>query len=109
MGKDLHGRELGKGITQEKSGSYVARFVDKFGKRQSKRFKRYQEARKWLADSVYFDESSNPLFPQSMTVDSWFNYWLEMKKNSIRQSTVDTYIARYNNSIKSVIGGMKLH
>ena len=39
MGKDLHGRLLDKGITQEKSGLYVARYVDRFGKRQSKRLR----------------------------------------------------------------------
>lgn len=41
MGKDLKGKELGKGLTQEKGTEYyTARFVDKFGKRQSKRFKK---------------------------------------------------------------------
>ena len=29
MGKDLKGRELGKGISQEKNGLYSARYVDK--------------------------------------------------------------------------------
>ena len=28
MGKDLKGKELGKGITQESTGLYSARFVD---------------------------------------------------------------------------------
>lgn len=40
MGKDLKGKELGTGLIQEKSGLYVARFVDRLGKRQSKRFRR---------------------------------------------------------------------
>ena len=34
MGKDLKGKELGKGITQESTGLYSARFVDWFGKRK---------------------------------------------------------------------------
>ena len=29
MGKDLKGKELGKGITQESTGLYSARFVDR--------------------------------------------------------------------------------
>ena len=33
MGKDLKGKELGKGISQESTGLYSARFVDRFGKR----------------------------------------------------------------------------
>ena len=43
MGKDLKGKELGVGISQEKNGLYSARFVDRFGKRQHKRFKKLQE------------------------------------------------------------------
>lgn len=35
MGKDLKGKELGKGITQRKDGRYYARFVDRFGNRKS--------------------------------------------------------------------------
>jgi len=35
MGKDLKGRELGKGIVQRKDGMYHARFVNRFGVRQS--------------------------------------------------------------------------
>ena len=40
MGKDLKGKELGKGISQESTGLYSARFVDRFGKRKHKRFKK---------------------------------------------------------------------
>ncbi len=31
MGKDLKGKELGVGISQESTGLYSARFVDRFG------------------------------------------------------------------------------
>lgn len=46
MGKDLKGKELGKGITQQKNGLYNAGFVDKLGNRRVKRFKKLQECRK---------------------------------------------------------------
>ena len=49
MGKDLKGKELGKGISQESTGLYSARFVDRFGKRRHKRFKKLQECRAWIA------------------------------------------------------------
>lgn len=35
MGKDLRGRELGKGISQRKDGLYSGRYTDRFGKRQN--------------------------------------------------------------------------
>ena len=71
MGKDLKGRELGKGISQEKNGLYSARYVDKAGRRKHKRFKKLQECRVWIADSVYVDEHSDITTPSGMLVDSW--------------------------------------
>lgn len=108
MGKDLRGKELGKGLTQEKSGFYMARFVDRFGKRQSKRFKNFQDARKWLADSTYMNESSNPMLPNDYTVDAWFEEWIETKKYSIRPGTIVIYKSRYKYNIQPVIGNMKI-
>ena len=35
MGKSLNGKELGKGISQRKDGLYQARFVNRFGKRET--------------------------------------------------------------------------
>ena len=35
MGKDLKGKELGKGLSQRKDGTYMARFVDRYGKRKT--------------------------------------------------------------------------
>ena len=35
MGKSLNGKELGKGITQRKDGTYQGRFTNRFGKRQT--------------------------------------------------------------------------
>lgn len=51
MGKNLKGRECGKGIYQRKDGKYSARFYDKLGKRKEKYFNSLPEARNWLADA----------------------------------------------------------
>ncbi len=42
MGRNLRGRELGEGIVQQSNGTYFARFVDKFGKKRSKRSKNFK-------------------------------------------------------------------
>ena len=39
MGRNLKGKELGEGIYQQANGTYCARFIDRFGKRKSKRSK----------------------------------------------------------------------
>ncbi len=44
MGKNLKGKECGKGIYQRKDGRYSARYIDKAGKRPksiSKRFRKH--------------------------------------------------------------------
>ena len=84
MGKDLKGKELGKGITQESTGLYSARFVDRFGKRKHKRFKKLQECRAWIADATYVDEHSDISMPSDMLVDQWFDYWIGIKKKTVR-------------------------
>ena len=80
MEKDLKGKELCVGVSQEKSGLYSAKFVDKFGKRRHKRFKKLQECRAWIADAMYVDEHSDISMPTNMLVDQWFEYWIGIKR-----------------------------
>ena len=108
MGKDLNGKELGKGLIQDKNGKYVARFSDRFGKRQSKRFNKLQEARQWLADSQYIDEHSDMSMPRDMTVDAFFEFWHDTVQKMLKPGTADYYKLRYDVSIKPIIGNMKL-
>lgn len=108
MGKDLKGKELGVGISQESTGLYSARFVDRFGKRKHKRFKKLQECRTWLADAIYVDEHSDISMPSDMLVDHWFDYWIGIKKKTVRPNTVRNYTERYVRNIKPLIGKMLL-
>ena len=104
MGKDLKGKELGVGIVQQANGLYVARFTDKHGHRQSKRFKKLQECRKWIADATYIDEHTDIENATDMLVDAWFEYWISVKKKTVRPNTVRNYTERYERNIKAVIG-----
>lgn len=109
MGKDLKGKELGKGIRQRKDKKYIARFQSRAGKRPEKAFDKITDAKKWLDEQRYLDEHSNIYFAQSMTVDAWWNYWLEnIKKPTVRITTYINYQSRYNSTIKNVIGFMLL-
>lgn len=104
MGKDLKGKELGVGIVQQANGLYVARFTDKHGRRQSKRFKKLQECRQWIADATYIDEHTDIENATDMLVDAWFEYWISVKKKTVRPNTVRNYTERYERNIKAVIG-----
>lgn len=46
MSKSLKGKELGRGISQRKDGLYQARFINRFGKRQTIYAKTYSEIAK---------------------------------------------------------------
>lgn len=70
MGRDLRGKELGEGIYQQTNGTYCAKFVDRFGKRKSKRSKKLQGVRQWLADATYINEHSDIEQATNMVVDA---------------------------------------
>ena len=108
MGKDLKGKEIGAGIVQQPNGTYFARFVDKFGKRRTKRSKKLQEVKQWLADATYIDQHSDLDQATDMLVDAWFDYWIGIKKQTVRPNTVRNNSERYERNIKGVIGNKLL-
>lgn len=109
MGKDLKGKELGVGISQRKDGLYTARFTDRNGKRKQQYFKKLQECRQWLADAQFQDEHGDINASSDMTVDAWFEYWIEnIKSGSTKHNTVRNYKERYKYNIKICMGDMLL-
>ena len=108
MGKDLKGKELGEGIVQRANGTYMARFVDKFGNRRQKKSKKLQEVRQWLADATYIDQHSDLDQATDMIVDAWFDYWIGIKKQTVRPNTVRNYTERYEHNIRCIIGSKLL-
>lgn len=108
MGKDLKGKELGKGISQRKDKYYVARYTSKRGMRIQKLFLNLKECKKWLADSQYMDEHSNVDIPSDLLVSVWFDYWIDIKEKTVRPNTVRNYRERYDKNIKHVIGNKLL-
>ena len=77
MGKNLKGKECGKGIYQRKDGLFSARYYAKNGKRKEKYFETLPEAKNWLADARYEERHNLIVTSPDMTVDKWFTYWIE--------------------------------
>lgn len=107
MGKNLKGKECGKGISQRKGGLYCARFVDKCRKRHEKYFSAIPEARNWLDEARYADKH-DMFIPSDMTVDDWFNYWITNIVGDLAPNTRRNYKERYEHNIQPVIGRIKL-
>lgn len=108
MGKNLKGRECGKGICQRKDGKYTARFTTKTGKRCERYFDTLPEARNWLADARYEDAHDINPTPPDMTVDKWFEFWVENLICDLAPNTIRNYRERYKHNIQPVIGKMLL-
>ena len=60
--------------------------------------------RQWIADATYIDEHSDLDQATDMIVDAWFDYWISIKKQTVRPNTVRNYSERYGRNIKDVIG-----
>lgn len=108
MGKNLKGKEIGKGICQRKDGLYTARFVGKSGKKYEKYFKTIPEARNWLEDARYADKHDETELSSEVTVDEWFEYWIENIVGDLAPNTRRNYRERYVHNIQPCIGKMLL-
>lgn len=108
MGKNLKGKECGKGIYQRKDGFYHARFVDKAGKRHEKYFQTIPEARNWIEEAKYADKHEDVFVPSDTTVDARFSFWIEDIVGDLAPNTLRNYRERYKQDIQSVIGKMLL-
>ena len=108
MGKNLKGRECGKGICQRKDGKYAARYTAKDGSRKEKHFGTLPEARNWLADAQYEDKHDVHNPSSEMTVDSWFEFWITHLIADLAPNTKRNYRERYRVNIQPVIGSMRL-
>lgn len=108
MGKDLKGKELGKGIIQRKDGRYEARYVDRFGLRRSICDRSLTELKNKLAEAVYDNQKEHSLV-QNISLDQWFEKWMDIyKRDTVRPNTIRHYAETYRLKIKPKIGKMKL-
>ncbi len=108
MGKNLNGKECGKGIYQRKDGLYHARFLDKSGRRHEKYFKTVPEARNWVEELNYADKHAGVFVPTETTVDEWFNFWIENIVGDLAPNTLRNYRERYKFNIQPIIEKMAI-
>lgn len=107
MGKSLNGKELGKNICQRKDGTYMARFTNRFGKRQCIYASTLNEVRKRLREEQYYDQKEVNVVTKDITLDEWYKIWLNTCKSGCRESSKETYFVHYKR-IQSDLGWRKL-
>lgn len=107
MGKSLKGKELGKGITQRKDGLYQARFINRFGKRQTIYATTVTEITKRMRSEQYLNEKQINVVDSKMTLDEWYEKWISICKTHCRDTTKRTYAIQYNR-LRKDLGWRKL-
>lgn len=103
MGMGINGKKLPEGISQKENGTYLARVRVKDGKRYSKVFDTLPEAKRWITKVKGSKAEENTAF-DDISVNGWFNYWLENLMTDIRINTKLSYKSKYNTWIHPVIG-----
>ena len=109
MGLDLKGKELGKGLSQRKNGTYQARYLDRHGRRVTlydRNLYRLKEDLKAAQDGLKEEKkefrNSNK---KGMTLDKWFETWMDVYKyGKLRESTRLHYIQIYQKHIAPTLG-----
>ena len=109
MGKDLKGKELGKGISQRADGRYIARFTSKTGRRKTLYDFKLNELKRKLREAVYEDEHGLNGNGESITLNAWYVTWTELyKKKTVKMTTIYKNHSYYNARVKNSIGKMYL-
>lgn len=108
MGKDLRGKELGKGIYQRKDGRYEARakingrIIDIFGRNLRELKKRFEEEK---------EDAENMLEARRrrITLNEWFEEWFQnYKVPYIKETSIFPMKSKFYNSYGKHIGDMRV-
>ena len=109
MGKDLKGKELGKGIKQRADRSYEARFTNRFGDRQSVYAMSLREVKSRLAQAKTADIDRRNVANPNVRLDEWYKKWMEVyKRPVVRANTIRHYQYVYEHNIVPYIGNPKI-
>ena len=99
MGKNLKGRELGKGIVQRKDGKYSGRYTGADGKRYERVCEKLRDAREYVKNGNLEKRGFVGINPERLTVDEWFEFWMNTFKSHLSPNTLRNYRERYKRNI----------
>lgn len=110
MAKALNGKELGKGITQLRNGTYQARVYIKGNDKpiyaSSKRLEEVKQKREKILERYNLGLQTDI---SKKTLNDWFDEWMELYVvGKVKPRTVQNYIREYERC-KSYIGHIKVN
>ena len=108
MGKNLKGKELGKGIRQRKDGRYEARAVVEginisiIKSSLKECLEEFKEAKKMASNNMDMKRVN-------ITLNEWFEEWFEQyKKPYIKETSIYTLRSKYYNIFGNTLGDKKV-
>ncbi len=108
MAVDKNGKQLPKGITLRNDGRYMGRFTYQ-GETYTLYDRDLKTLKKKLNDLQYEVEHGVFAKEENITIESWFNTWInEYKMNSVKQGTIVSYKDCFNYYILPTLGKKKL-
>lgn len=108
MGKDLKGKELGKGYVQRKDSRYMARFRVKGRKDPIVLYNSDFKALKEETEAIKTRLQSGVLTDfTTMLMDDWFEEWMYIFNINLKDSTLSNYENTYNR-VKKYLGHIQV-
>lgn len=109
MGKNLKGKELGKGISERKDGRYQGRYVNRFGDRKTVYGSSVKEVKNLLVQAELNEQKMSNIVDDKIMLDDWFEKWMRVYKEPVvRLSTKTMYKSMYTRLISPVLGEKRL-
>lgn len=109
MGKDLNGKELGRGISQRPDGTYMARYVDRYKKRQTFYGRDLKTLRRKLEKARYESEQGLLVAGANITVSEWFEEYLKLyKEGKVKDTTLYRIRQTFSPCKNDMVGMLKL-
>lgn len=109
MAYDQKGKKLPKGIVQRKDGLYMGRFQYEGETYPAIYDPNLKVVEKKLEDLRYEVTHGMYRTPSKITVQGWFDEWIEKyKKPRVKAGTIENYTNNYNAQIKPIIGKKRL-
>ena len=109
MGKNLKGKDLGKGISQRRDGRYEGRYLDRFGQRQNVYANTLKDVRNKLKEAKVKNNEKKSVISPAITLDKWQEMWMKSYKEPvIRLTSKRIYNQIYFSKIQPVLGNKKI-
>lgn len=108
MAKDKRGRKLPRGIRQRSESTFEGRFTYQ-GENYTVHGATVGETQKQMNDLRYKLEHGLYTTAGKITLDEWFNTWMQQyKENRVKAGTYSTYLVYYKKAIQPTLGKKRL-